>query len=203
MMTASARRSEADTSTSRKRLSAADRRGVILDAAVEAFARRGYHGAAIDEIAQAAGISKALIYEHFPSKKALHASLVERLVDEIFAGLRAVPRGAPEPRLRASVDVFLRWVEINPEAFRLLFRDVFEPDVAEVLSRLQAQATAGIAAMMWPQEDIAVETFAQLISGAVQSLAIWWQDHPGVERKFLVDRVMDLAWTGLERIADQ
>jgi len=200
-MTVSARRSEVDTSTTRKRLSAADRRGVILDAAVEVFARRGYHGAAIDEIAQAAGISKALIYEHFPSKKALHASLVERLVDEIFAGLRAVPRGNPEPRLRASIDVFLRWVESNPEAFRLLFRDVFEPDVADVLSRLQATATRGIATLMSPREDVMVETFAQLMSGAVQSLAIWWQDHPDVSREFLVDRVMDLAWTGLERIS--
>jgi AcrR family transcriptional regulator len=202
MMTASARGSEAHTSTTRKRLSAADRRSDILDSAVEVFARRGYHAAAIDEIAQAAGISKALIYEHFPSKKELHASIVERLVDDIFAGLRAVPRDDPEPRLRASVDVFLRWVEANPDAFRLLFRDVFEPDVADVLSRLQAEATRGIATLMSPQEDVMVETFAQLISGAVQSLAVWWQDHPDVEREFLVDRVMDLAWTGLERVAE-
>jgi len=57
--------------------------------------------------------------------------------------------------------------------------------------------------MLWPREDLMVQTFAQLMSGAVQSLAIWWQDHPDVEREFLVDRVMDLAWTGLERIADQ
>jgi AcrR family transcriptional regulator len=201
MMTAGARRSEVDTSTTRKRLSAADRRTVILDAAAEVFARRGYHGAAIDEIAQAAGISKALIYEHFPSKKALHASLVERLVDDIFAGLRAVPRGDPEPRLRASVDVFLRWVETNPDAYRLLIRDVFEPDVADFLSRLQAGATRGIAALMSPQPEERVQIFAQLLSGTVQSLAVWWQDHPDVERELLVDRVMEFAWTGLERIS--
>jgi hypothetical protein len=42
--------------------------------------------------------------------------------------------------------------------------------------------------------------FAQQLSGAVQSLAIWWQEHPNVERHFVVDCVMDFAWLGLERV---
>jgi hypothetical protein len=42
--------------------------------------------------------------------------------------------------------------------------------------------------------------FAQQLSGAVQSLAIWWRDHPKVKREFLVDCVMDFAWLGLERV---
>jgi AcrR family transcriptional regulator len=191
----------------RKRLSARDRRSAILDAALEVFSRRGYHGAAIDEIAQAAGISKALIYEHFPSKKELHASLLARHVDDIFGALqRSVAASEPgEESLRAGVDAFFGWVEENGDAFRLLFRDVFERDVAEILTRLQSQATAGVAALLAPDPDseqrLATVTFAQLLSGAVQSLAIWWQDHPEVERRYLVERVMDLAWRGLEQVS--
>lgn len=187
----------------RKRLSAQDRRSAILDAALEVFSRRGYHGAAIDDIAQTAGISKALIYEHFPSKKDLHASLLARHVDDIFGALqRSVAASEPgEASLRAGVDAFFEWVESNGDAFRLLFRDVFERDVAEILTRLQAQATAGVAALLAPDPDaeqrLAIETFAQLLSGAVQSLAIWWQEHPEVKRRFLVDRVIDFAWRGL------
>src|SRR6478609_7719805 len=93
------------THPSRKRLSAEDRRAAILDAALEVFSRRGYNGASIDEIATAAGISKALIYEHFPSKKDLHVSLLERHVGEIFERL-AQSAATPEPgevRLRAGV----------------------------------------------------------------------------------------------------
>jgi AcrR family transcriptional regulator len=204
-----------DSKPARRRLSAPDRRAAILDAALQVFSGRGYHAASIDEIAQEAGISKALIYEHFPSKKDLHASLLQRHVQEIFEVLAEAAAG-PDPgeiRLRNGVDAFLEWVETHPRAFRLLFRDNFEADVAELLQGLQQQATLAIAGLMATepietapggetQEErrLAVEMFAQQLSGAVQSLAIWWRDHPKVEREFLVDCVMDFAWLGLERV---
>lgn len=203
-----------ETSPPRKRLSAVDRRAAILDAALEVFSRRGYNGASIDEIAQAAGISKALIYEHFPSKKDLHVSLLERHTQEIFVRLSqtADTEDPGEVRLRNGVDAFLQWVETHPEAFRLLFRDTFEPDVAEVLNRLQGQATGAIAALIasepierragerWADAALSIEAMAQQLSGATQSLAIWWQTHPDIEREWLVDRVMEYAWIGLERV---
>jgi AcrR family transcriptional regulator len=204
-----------DSKPARRRLSAPDRRAAILDAALEVFSGRGYHAASIDEIASQAGISKALIYEHFPSKKDLHASLLERHVQEIFERL-AQSAATPDPgevRLRAGVDAFLEWVETHPRAFRLLFRDNFEIDVAELLQRLQQQATFAIAGLMASEpvaavhgdvsekeRRLAVEMFAQQLSGAVQSLAIWWRDHPKVKREFLVDCVMDFSWLGLERV---
>jgi AcrR family transcriptional regulator len=198
----------------RKRLSAVDRRAAILDAALEVFSKRGYNGASIDEIAQAAGISKALIYEHFPSKKDLHVSLLERHTQEIFVRLAetADTDDPGEVRLRNGVSAFLEWVETHREAFRLLFRDTFELDVAEVLTRLQSQATGAIAALMaaepaerGPRDRetdfaLALEAMAQQLSGATQSLAIWWQSHPDIEREWLVDRVMEYAWIGLERV---
>lgn len=203
-----------ETRPPRKRLSAEDRRSAILDAALEVFSRRGYNGASIDDIAQAAGISKALIYEHFPSKKDLHVSLLERHTQQIFVRL-AETADTDEPgevRLRNGVDAFLEWVETNRVAFRLLFRDTFELEVAEVLNRLQSQATGAIAALiaaeparMQPRDRevdfaLAIESLAQQLSGAVQSLAIWWQGHPDLERDWLVDRVMEYCWLGLERV---
>lgn len=203
-----------DTRPTRRRLSATDRRAAILDSALEVFSRNGYHGASIDEIAQQAGISKALIYEHFPSKKDLHVSLLERHTQDIFERL-AQSAATPDPgevRMRAGVDAFLEWSETHPQAFRLLFRDTFERDVADVLVRLQQQATAAIAGLMASEPIVthkgltdserrmAVDIFAQQLSGAVQSLAIWWREHPDVERSFVVDRVMEFAWIGLERV---
>ena len=198
----------------RKRLSAEDRRSAILDAALEVFSRRGYHGASIDEIASAAGISKALIYEHFPSKKELHVSLLERHTQEIFMRLAqtADTKEPGEVRLRNGVNAFLEWAETHRDAFRLLFRDTFEPDVADVLERLQNQATGAIAALMAsepalqaaPHDEadlaLSIEAMAQQLSGGVQALAIWWQSHPDIERDWLVDRVMDYAWFGLKRV---
>src|SRR4051794_17773884 len=132
----------------RKRLSAEDRREAILDSALEVFSRRGYNGSSIDEIATAAGISKALIYEHFPSKRDLHVSLLERHSQEIFMRLAqtADTKDPGEVRLRNGVNAFFEWSETHRDAFRLLFRDTFEPDVAAGGGRLQDQAPRGVGA---------------------------------------------------------
>jgi AcrR family transcriptional regulator len=199
----------------RRRLTADERREAILRAALDVFARRGYHAASIDEIAQAAGISKALIYEHFPSKRDLHASLLEAEVQDVFARLvESAATGEPgEVRLRRGVDAFLGWVEERGDAFRMLFRDAVEPDVAEEVGRLQMQTTAAVAELIAqerlgprtndPATDETIEMLAQLLSGAVQSLAIWWQDHRTVDRERMVDVIMDFCWKGLERLRDE
>jgi AcrR family transcriptional regulator len=196
----------------RRRLTAEQRREAILDAALEVFARRGYHGSSIDEIAQAAGVSKALIYEHFPSKRDLHISLLERHTQEIFV-LLAESAATSDPgdvRLRAGVDAFLEFVERRRDAFRMLFRDAVEPEVAEILAGVQRQTAAAVAGMIAteprttpesPERDRqAIEMVGQQLTGAVQSLAIWWGDHPDVPREVLVDSVMNFAWVGLERL---
>src|SRR5881275_2259278 len=140
----------AQTGQGRKRLSAEDRRTAILDAALEVFGARGFHGASIDEIAQTGGISKALIYEHFPSKRDLHVSLLERHVQEIFMRLAAAAATSDpgEVRLRAGVDAFLRFVEERRDAFRMVFRDAVEPEVAELIASVQRQTAAAVAGMI-------------------------------------------------------
>jgi len=199
----------------RRRLTAAQRRRAILDAAQDAFASGGYHGTSLEEVAQAAGISKALIYEHFASKRDLHASLLQHHVEELVVRLHANARSGAtgEARLRGGVDVFLGWVQERRVAWRVFFRDAADPDVADVTAAVQAQVTGVVAALMAadperaapssPADDRAVTQHAQLLAGAVQALANWWHDHPDVPREELVDRVMEFAWTGLERVGQR
>ena len=181
------------------------RREAILSAAEEVFARSGYHGASLDDIAQAAGISKALIYEHFTSKRELHAELVNAHVKEIFRRLEANAETGTsgEERLRGGIDAFLSFVEEHREAWRALFRDAADPEVGDVIERVQAQATAVIAALIAADPDApreseqGIEMHAALLSGAVQSLANWWHDHQDVPRAVLVERTMDFCWVGI------
>jgi AcrR family transcriptional regulator len=194
----------------RRRMSAPRRRQALLLAAEEVFARHGYHGASLEEIAQAAGVSKTLIYEHFASKRDLHASLVHAHVEEIFRRLQAnAERGATgEERLRGGIDAFLSFVEEHREAWRALLRDAADPEVGDVVERVQAQATGVIAALIAADPDavhdsaLAVEMHAQLLSGAVQSLANWWHDHQDVPREELVRRAMEFCWDGIRAQAD-
>lgn len=198
----------------RRRLTASERRRAILDAAQEAFASGGYHGTSLEEVAQAAGISKALIYEHFSSKRDLHASLLRFHVDELFTRLHANARSGAtgQARLRSGVDAFLGWVEERPVAYRVFFRDAADPEVADVTAAVQQQVTGVIAVLMAtdPQRPAGervtedqIAQHAQLLSGAVQGLATWWHDHPEVPREVLVDRVMEFAWVGLERLGER
>jgi AcrR family transcriptional regulator len=184
------------------------RREAILSAAEEVFALRGYHGAALDDIAHAAGISKALIYEHFTSKRELHASLVNAHLEEIFRRLEANAETGTsgEERLRGGIDAFLSFVEEHREAWRALFRDAADPEVADVIERVQTQGTAMIAALISADPEtpgdhpLAIEMHAALLSGGVQSLANWWHDHQEVPRPVLVARAMEFCWVGIERL---
>ena len=198
----------AERSAPRRRLSAAERRRRILAAAQEVFAQRGYHGSSLDDIAKASGTSKALIYEHFDSKRALHETLITDHAGELFDRFQAnAAVGATgEERLRSGVDAFFGWVQERPEAWRALFRDAADPELAPVIDRLQAQATRAIVALVpagaaaGAGDAQAIEMYAQLTSGACQALANWWGEHPDVPRAELVDRVIAFCWDGMARL---
>ena len=198
--------------TRRRRMPAAQRREVILAAAEETFGRCGYHGASLDDVAHAAGVSKALIYEHFASKRELHGSLLDAQATEIFARVEAaVELGATgEQRLRNGIDAFLAFVEEHREAWRALFRDAADPEVGPLVARVQRRATGVIARLIASGPSAAavddggpgLEIHAQMLSGSVQSLANWWNDHREVPRELLVDRAIEFCWHGVERRAE-
>ena len=203
----------------RRRMPAAQRRAVILAAAEETFARCGYHGASLDDIAHGAGVSKALIYEHFASKRELHASLLDEHVGDIFRRLEATAeRGeVGEQRLRSGLEAFLGFVEEHRGAWRVLFRDAADPEMAERIGAVQRQATQVIAGLIASDPEgraqdptldaderaLRIEIHAQLLSGAIQSLATWWHEHQEIPRDLLVDRAMEFCWQGVEHLPER
>lgn len=92
-----------------RRLKQADRRRSILEAATAAFAAKGFDGARTREIAESAGISEALLYQHFPSKQALHDAVLERVAreqDHNFSVLQL-----PEPSTQGLVEMLWRYFD--------------------------------------------------------------------------------------------
>jgi AcrR family transcriptional regulator len=200
----------------RKRLTGQERRAAILDAALGVFAERGYHASSIDDIAREGGISKALIYEHFSSKQELYKELLEQhagvLFERLAAGIaEAGPAGSA--RLAVGVDAFYGFVEDHRVAWRMLFREATDPEVVIALDRVVAQVTALVAALIAedpasrtvgddePNRKQGIQMLAQMVVGAVQSLANWWADHQEVPRERIVEMTMDFAWLGLERLS--
>lgn len=194
---------------------AAERRAAILDAALDAFAAAGYHETSLDRVAERAGISKALIYEHFSSKRELHRALLETYVHELLATVAtATAQAEPgEDRLRAGLDGFLAFVERRRDAWRMLVRSTADAEIVRSVERLRAEAAAAIAALISedaPQDSLlgaidradAVQMMAQQLVGAVQSLANWWDEHRDVPREHVLAIAMDYSWIGLERLSE-
>jgi AcrR family transcriptional regulator len=204
------------STTPRKRLTGEERRAAILDSALAVFAERGYHASSIDDIAREGGVSKALIYEHFASKQGLFAELLESHAGELFERLAAAIAEAGREgsaRLAVGVDAFYGFVEDHRVAWRMLFREATDSEVAVLLDRVVAQVTALVAALIAedpasravgpdePAREQGIQILAQMLVGAVQSLANWWADHQEISRERIVEMTMDFAWLGLERLS--
>jgi AcrR family transcriptional regulator len=161
----------------RRRLSAADRRARIVRAATQVFAERGYHAASIGEIARAAGITKPVVYDHFPSKADLHLRLLAEERDRLLA--RSEAAATPQEALAA----FFSYVEEHPYAWRMLFRETTgDPAVAREHERVLAEARAGIARQIARGARLGggdgasarrLEMLAEGVMGVTHGLALW------------------------------
>jgi AcrR family transcriptional regulator len=199
----------------KRRLTAEERRSAILDSALAVFSERGYHSAAIDDIASQAGVSKALIYEHFASKQELHGDLIARnareLTQRVAGALSGVEVESTSERLASGLEAFFAFVEERRDAWRMLFRDAAEPESSAVLDRMVEQVTAEVTMLISEDpgarelahggDDRSLRLLAEMLVGGAQSMANWWTEHPETSRGQLVEIAMDFAWLGLERLS--
>lgn len=199
----------------RRRMSGVERRAGIEQAAAGVFAEHGYAPASLDDIAEAAGISKRVIYDHFESKRELHASLIERQTAALWAFVaeRVQTEHTVELRVRAGADAFFRFVETHPDAWRMLFRDPpSDADSVALHRRLQAQTTSAIAALLSADpaaqhavataEARTLEMTAEMLKSTLNGLASWWYEHRDTPRADLVSAVMGYSWLGLQRLGE-
>ncbi|SHN21574.1 TetR/AcrR family transcriptional regulator [Actinacidiphila paucisporea] len=187
-----------------RRVPRAERERQMLDAAVATFARRGYRAASMDGIAEAAGVSKPLVYLYLNSKDELFSACIRREAAALTAAVRdAVQDGAtPEVQLRSGLLGFFEHTAAHPDGWTILYsqaRTVGEPFAAEVAA-LRAEivdfVAALIAAACGSQE---VAGYAHALVGAAESLAGWAASSPSADRspKDLAATLMTLAWSGL------
>jgi len=116
------------------RLPRDERRGQLLRAASDIFVDRGYHSAGMDEIAERAGVSKPVLYQHFSSKLELYLAVLQRHVENLVSGVRQALRTTTDnrQRLRSAVQAFFDFIEHDGQGYRLIFENdnITEPQVA-------------------------------------------------------------------------
>ena len=165
-------------------MSKLETRGRILEAALEVFARKGYHRARVDDIVRASATSKGAVYHHFPNKQAVFLALVDDFAARLTRGVAAAiaaRQGAParvQGALMAALDTFAG----NERLARLILLEaaslgpVYQAKRAEVAGRFAALIRGyldeAVADGSIPPLDTAVATLAWL--GAVNEIVIQW-----------------------------
>jgi AcrR family transcriptional regulator len=187
------------------RLPRSARRTQLLGAAREVFVAHGYHAAAMDEIAERAGVSKPVLYQHFPSKRDLYLALLEHHTDELFEATRRALASTSDnkQRVAATMEAFYAFIDSESESFRLVFESDFtsDPEVRELLETMQRRCAEAVAEVI--EEDTGLSaTEAQLLAvgltGISHVTARWWiQAGRPVPREAAAALVSQLSWRGI------
>jgi len=192
---------------SQARLPAVQRRRQLLDVSLEVFAEHGFHGASMAEVAEAAGVTKPVLYQHFRSKRELYLELLDdvgqRLLEAVQKATAAA--GGPRQQVASGFEAYFRFVADNESAFRLLFGgDGREADreFADAVRRVEDAMADAIAVLI--DADIG-DDHRRLLAYGVVGLAEATSRHWVLAgRREDVDtlsrRVADLTWAGLRGI---
>lgn len=189
------------------RLPREERRRQLLQAAHEVFVANGYHGAAMDEIAETARVSKPVLYQHFPGKRELYLALLDHHLESLTAMLTAALNSTNDNKLRvhATMDAYYRFISQESQAHRLVFESDLnnDPDVSKRLEDFNAQLASAIAAVIADDTKLS-EVEATLLGRALAGMAqisarYWLQADNELERDTAVDLIYRLAWRGISR----
>lgn len=131
------------------RLPAAERRTLILTAALHEFSSKGYHATSMNHIAERGGVTKPVLYQHFASKRALYLALIDDVAAEMLEAIGKATTNAQDGRAQTEngIIAYFAWMAANREAFLLLFgsgarRDEEFSQAVRNVERLIADAIA-------------------------------------------------------------
>lgn len=187
-----------------RRLSAEARKAQLLDVARAVFADDGYHGAAMEQIAASAGVTKPVLYQHFESKKELYLALLQEDMSRLLSQVEGAIEGSPSnrERIHKGIEGYFTFIDENEGSFRLLFRETMgaDPDFREVIDRFRDAVASRIGTIIaaetgYPQAES--ELLARGVIGISESVAQWWLDRRAVDKEKLVHDLSNLAWRGL------
>lgn len=182
----------------------AERRSLLLDAALELLGTEGWSGTTVRAVCQAARLNPRYFYESFDDLDALVVALYDRLVGELRDEVReAVLAAGDDPRamVRATVETTTRYVDEDRRRARVLYVEALGNEALNrrrletgfaIAGAVQADATARVGAKAPKGEQIGAITAAVLVGGFSELLVAWLDGRIRVSREQLVDDATEL-----------
>ena len=165
------------------RLPAAERREQLLEVALHVFAARGFHQTSMNDVADAAGVTKPVLYQHFTSKRALYLELLELVSTRLMLVIDEATSsaGGPREQVERGLLAYFRFVVESPDEYQLMFGGGTRRDAefAQEAARLERSIAAVIADLI-------------VVEGLGDDLAL--------EPDEVAARMSELAWSGLRGI---
>jgi AcrR family transcriptional regulator len=188
----------------RVRMSGSERREQLIGVARAVFAEKGFDGTSIEEIAQRAGVSKPVVYEHFGGKEGLYAVVVDRemrnLLDRVIQALTA---DHPREKLQQAALALLAYIEEEQDGFRILIRDSpamsatgsFASLIGDIASQVEYVLVEEFGSRGYDPK--LAPLYSRALVGMVALVGEWWLDAGKPRREAVAAHLVNLAWNGL------
>lgn len=194
--------------TGKKRLTGPERRRQLMEVGRAAFAARGFEATALDDVAQRAGVSKPIVYEHFGSKEGMYAAIVEREMDVLVARVHAsIASGPARERFERAVQAFLTYAREEPEGFAVLTRESPAATIRRGLTRVIDDLAARVGDVFRSEFERAgyppkiAPIYANALLGMVTQVGQWWAvDGRSFTADEVARHVTALGWMGLRHL---
>ncbi len=189
------------------RLTATARRAQLVDVGRLVFAKRGYEGASIEEIAERAKVTRPVVYEHFGGKEGLYAVVIDREMEYLVRRItEAIATGTPRERIEAAALAFLSYVKDHPDGFAVLTHDAPVTTAGGGMSSLlndMAERVGDVFAASFKAagyDPKSAPIYAHALVGMVTFVGQWWTHarKPAVEE--VASHIAALAWMGLRHL---
>jgi AcrR family transcriptional regulator len=191
----------------RVRMSGKERREQLLDIGRSLFASKGFDGTSVEEIAEKAGVSKPVVYEHFGGKEGLYAVVVDREVRRLLDRVTASLSGDhPRVLLEQAASALLDYVERETDGFRILVRDSPVASTTGTFASLLSDVASQVEHVLAEQfkargyEPKYAGLYSQALVGMVALTGQWWLDARKPKRDEVVAHLVNLAWNGLSNL---
>jgi AcrR family transcriptional regulator len=194
-----------DTRLRGTRLPRSARRRQLLGAALEIFVAQGYHAAAMDDIAERAGVSKPVLYQHFPSKLELYLALLDEHAEAMVSAVREALASTTDnkQRVEATIAAYFRFVDEDGGAFRLVFESDLtnQEAVRDRVDGVTARCADAISEVIREDAGMPAEQAKLLavgLTGLAQVAARFWLSTDGTIPRDAAARLLaSLSWRGI------
>jgi AcrR family transcriptional regulator len=193
--------------TPRVRMSGKERREQLLDIGRSLFAAKGFDATSVEEIADKAGVSKPVVYEHFGGKEGLYAVVVDREVRRLLDRITASLVGDhPRELLEQAAGALLVYIEKDTDGFRILVRDspvasttgTFASLISDIATQVEHVLAGQFKSLGYDPKLAGL--YSQALVGMVALTGQWWLDARKPKRDEVAAHLVNLAWNGLSHL---